>query len=146
MNDADAETQKEANKAAFFVVYDPETGAILRVGTCPDDAVNLQAMNGEAVLRAPGPIDDLRYRVEGGALAEIPARPTEDHIFDPKAGAWVLDPATAARGEILAAMDYLRATDWYLARAVETGKPMPEDVKQKRAAARLVAERWKDFA
>jgi hypothetical protein len=31
---------------------------------------------------------------------------------------------------------YLAATDWYVARSVETGKPMPEDVKAARAAAR----------
>lgn len=40
------------------------------------------------------------------------------------------------RDEIPAARDYLAATDWYVIRLVETGKPIPGDVKAARDAAR----------
>lgn len=31
---------------------------------------------------------------------------------------------------------YLTSTDWYVARQIETGKPIPEEILQKRQAAR----------
>ncbi len=34
------------------------------------------------------------------------------------------------------ARQYLAQTDWYVVRSIETGKSIPEDVLQKRAAAR----------
>lgn len=34
------------------------------------------------------------------------------------------------------AQEYLRSTDWYTARLVDEGAPIPENVKQKRAEAR----------
>ena len=34
---------------------------------------------------------------------------------------------------------YLAETDWYVTRQIETGKPIPKDVAQKRDAARQVA-------
>ena len=38
----------------------------------------------------------------------------------------------------LIAREYLNSTDWYVFRKTETGKDIPEDVTQKRAAAREV--------
>lgn len=35
------------------------------------------------------------------------------------------------------ALQYLVATDWYVIRLVETGKPIPEDVAVKRTESRL---------
>lgn len=34
------------------------------------------------------------------------------------------------------ALDYLKSTDWYVARFSETGKEIPEEIKQKRQEAR----------
>lgn len=34
------------------------------------------------------------------------------------------------------ARQYLRDTDWYVIREADTGEPMPQDVKDKRAEAR----------
>jgi hypothetical protein len=36
------------------------------------------------------------------------------------------------------ALAYLASTDWYIVRFVETQKPVPDDVLDKRAEARLV--------
>lgn len=43
----------------------------------------------------------------------------------------------AARAEALA---YLRETDWFVTRKTETGKPIPLDVAEQRAAARKAAQ------
>lgn len=34
------------------------------------------------------------------------------------------------------ARKYLKNTDWYVTRQVDTGEPMPDDIKQKRQEAR----------
>lgn len=34
------------------------------------------------------------------------------------------------------AMDYLALTDWYAIRLAETGKPIPEEIAERRAKAR----------
>jgi hypothetical protein len=45
--------------------------------------------------------------------------------------------AAAARAQVEAeARAYLAETDWMVIRAAETGKPVPEDVAEARAAAR----------
>lgn len=38
------------------------------------------------------------------------------------------------------AVDYLKSTDWYLMRKCEQGIPVPDDIIQKRAKARIDAE------
>lgn len=42
--------------------------------------------------------------------------------------------AESARTE---AMTYLKSTDWYVIRMVETGKEVPKEVSEARASARL---------
>jgi Zn-dependent oligopeptidase len=37
------------------------------------------------------------------------------------------------------AREYLKKTDWYIVRHAETGETIPEDILQKRAAARQTA-------
>ena len=36
------------------------------------------------------------------------------------------------------AQEYLKETDWYVVRKVETNKPLPADVQQKRTDARAI--------
>lgn len=43
------------------------------------------------------------------------------------------------RDDIGKARKYLAETDWYVTRQNETGKPMPEDVRAAREAARQTA-------
>lgn len=43
-----------------------------------------------------------------------------------------------AEGERDGAIRYLQSTDWYVIRQVETGAPMPDAVREQRAAARLI--------
>jgi hypothetical protein len=51
------------------------------------------------------------------------------------------DAESAANAQSLAnfeSLTYLASTDWYVIRSVETGVPLPTDVLELRAAARLV--------
>lgn len=50
------------------------------------------------------------------------------------------EPATPTPEQLAAeARAYLASTDWYVVRRSETGEPIPQDVMDKRAAARAVA-------
>ena len=54
----------------------------------------------------------------------------------------VEDPAERSRrGDISSGLDYLRLTDWYAIRLVETGVPIPALVSTLRAAARIKASK-----
>lgn len=46
------------------------------------------------------------------------------------------DPREEANNKIAEFQYYLASTDWYVSRNMETGKPIPEEVKKKRAEAR----------
>lgn len=48
--------------------------------------------------------------------------------------------AAKQAAERVEAQNYLASTDWYTARLIETGKPIPEDVSAKRAAARITLD------
>lgn len=50
------------------------------------------------------------------------------------------EPEPATKEQLAAeARAYLASTDWYVVRRSETGEPIPQDVMDKRAAARIVA-------
>lgn len=67
---------------ARFVVFDPETGTILRTGACQDGMAEYQARAGEGVLtlapEAP-PVGDATHRVivAGEAAGSIEPIPQE---------------------------------------------------------------------
>lgn len=46
--------------------------------------------------------------------------------------------ALARTRQRTAARAYLDATDWFVTRFVETGKPVPDDISQERGAARQI--------
>ena len=46
------------------------------------------------------------------------------------------DPKEEAMSKINGLQSYLSSTDWYVSRSMETGTPIPADVKVKRMAAR----------
>lgn len=123
-----------------FLVYNPDTGQILRCGTCRPSDIDLQARPGEAVIE--GSADDEAQYIRDGALVDYPPCPGDWAAYDYAAHCWT-DPrspemlAALARTEAQkAAREYLAETDWMVTRAAETGKPIPEDVLAKRAAAR----------
>ena len=48
-------------------------------------------------------------------------------------------PSTSSEQKASEARSYLASTDWYVVRRSETGEPIPQDVMDKRAAARAAA-------
>lgn len=86
---------------------------------------------------------------EWGAIGELPAdltdqpRPSPAHVWS--GAAWIVDEVLVASQEqerINAdALAYLTETDWYVIRNQETGIPVPADVLERRAAARVSVNR-----
>lgn len=70
-------------------------------------------------------------------------RPSHAHVWS--GAAWVADEALTASQEQARinaeALAYLAETDWYVIRNQETGAPVPADVLERRAAARLAINR-----
>jgi hypothetical protein len=88
---------------AHFVVYDPNTGCILRSGHCAPDCWMLQARPHEAVLLGSGHQSTHYVDLERQTVVAKPARPSEAYVWDYKAREWwdprTLDDHRAARWE-----------------------------------------------
>jgi len=54
------------------------------------------------------------------------------------------DPKEEAFSRIHELQSYLDSTDWYVSRSMETGEPIPEEVKKKRAEAREEISRLRE--
>lgn len=81
-----------------------------------------QDLRGTVYFEADGSekkIERLGDTLPGGALTEKP-KPTPEQV---------------AQQEKAEAENYLRSTDWHVIREIETGEPMPTDIKNARFAA-----------
>lgn len=56
-----------------LAVYDPATGTILRVVTCPDAAAERQAKTGEAWAEVGPEVSDATHQIIDGVPAPLPA-------------------------------------------------------------------------
>ena len=54
------------------------------------------------------------------------------------------DPKEEAISRICELQSYLDSTDWYVPRSMETGEPIPEEVKTRRAKAREEISRLRE--
>ena len=54
-----------------YAVYDPDTGTILRVGTCSRDFMAIQARSSEAVLEVPEEVTWGAYHIVNGRAVRI---------------------------------------------------------------------------
>ncbi|MCJ8138613.1 hypothetical protein [Falsirhodobacter halotolerans] len=94
---------------------------------------------GAAIASSASPSD---VYLKGGKVRNLPPRPGPWAVFDIAHDRWT-DPRTASdvtaeedaqtRAEAAA---YLADTDWMVIRAAEGGKPVPDDITARRAAAR----------
>jgi hypothetical protein len=83
------------------------------------------------------------------AIGDLPENVTDQPRPSPahrwSAGAWVVDQELAAAQEQdrinTDSLAYLAETDWYVIRNQETGVPVPADVLERRAAARVTVKR-----
>jgi len=60
-----------ADQTIYFAVYDPATGTILRVGTCPASMMDIQAMPGQSVVQVPATTRWGEHRIENGVAVRI---------------------------------------------------------------------------
>lgn len=104
-----------------YIVFEPATGQIVATGTCSAGDMHLQglAIAGTDVME--GEADDIAHVVIDRKVIER----AEEAAPEPD----VIDARSRA-AEVLA------ATDWYVTRLAETGKPIPPEVTVARAAAR----------
>jgi hypothetical protein len=56
---------------ARFAVYDVSTGRILRTGSCPEAIMDLQALEGEAVLEAAEDVSVATHHVVDGVITPL---------------------------------------------------------------------------
>lgn len=123
-----------------FAVYKRSTGEILRTGICAATDLHLQPQGededwlGTPVFMADdrvfGWIDDERHQVCNGQIT-LKAEVAKAEAAAAKAE---FDQRTARS----TAAAYLAATDWMVIRQSEAGKPVPDDILQARAEARVV--------
>ena len=95
-----------------------------------DDGIHT-SIPSDAVELSDEQYDDLIVRLSDGKIL------SGDEAGNPI----LLDPPPPTEQELREAQNararrYLASTDWYVVRFSETGEPIPEDVKQKRAEAR----------
>lgn len=75
-----------------YVVYDEQTGKVVRFGTCLDAQLDGQARPGERLLQAQGSFEQY---VENETLVPIPPRPSDSHDWDWTTKTWAPNiPAT----------------------------------------------------
>lgn len=117
-----------------FVVYRIDTGQITRMGQCPETDVDAQANRPDLAVIV-GLADPETQYVRDGEVADLPDMPCEGAEFDFDHHVWRC-PDADSRRERENASAYLAATDWLVTRLAETGKEIPLEVKDARAAAR----------
>ncbi|AZB55022.1 hypothetical protein EBL89_06740 [Cereibacter sphaeroides] len=77
-----------------FAVFEHDTGRILRTGSCPDEYLDMQAAEGEAVFVTDGMLDDERHYIRNWRPALYPPKPGPWAVFDFETGLW-FDPRTS---------------------------------------------------
>lgn len=109
--------------------YHPHTGVFVGEGVADPSPLeeNVWLVPAHATEIAPPPFGaDSQAVFENGGWRIESIQSEEIQKPDPKAVA-----AGEARG-------YLYSTDWYVIRKMETGEEIPQEVSEKRAAARIV--------
>lgn len=128
-----------------FGIYN-EKGLVIRVGSCPDAYVDLQAMEGEYVFKGEIDLFDKVIHETGERLEMNRSKPPGEYfVFDRDRERWVKsllgvwEDIKAKRAALLA------KTDWMVARAQDTGNPMPVEWTQYRQALRDITEQPDPF-
>jgi hypothetical protein len=71
---------------AYYTIYDPVTGKVLRYGSAPDAQIAHQVGEGEVLLETRGLPDTY---VEDGVLVPMAPQPTNTHEFDWESKQWI---------------------------------------------------------
>ena len=123
-----------------YVVYQVDTGQILKTVTCGDDLIHMQCGDGEAYTLDTG-CSDLTHKVGAtGCIEPLPAKPSPYHVFDYQLGSWILDPIAGWR-DVRAIRDRrIAACDWVVTAAMEAGTEVTAAWKSYRQALRDVTQ------
>ena len=108
-------------------------------GSCMDADLALQTSPGAMVVEGTA-LYGKHYRANNGSVIELPKAPSSYHRFDYATKAWA-DPRTAATQWPVIRTERdkrLSACDWVVARAVDSGQPVPELWRVYRQALRDV--------
>ena len=98
-----------------FYAYTPD-GRITMTGFCPVDQLPYQRVVG-ATVEAGAADHKTQYRSSDGALVDLPAQPSPNHVFDYTTKTWVTDntlaetSVRAKRGKLLNASDWTQLPD-----------------------------------
>lgn len=121
-----------------FTVYEASTGRIKRYGQCPDEDLESQALDGEAVVE--GHFDPEVFWFPGGQATAMPPRPSLLHQFNFSSGAWIVDE-DAAWARVRRERDsLLLQSDWVTLRAIESGGSVPAAWLSYRQALRDITQ------
>ena len=111
----------------YFTIYNAQ-GQILRAGSCPEEAVSLQAdaAKGEFLIEQRSnpetdSVDVVTKQVVVGGRVLPPTKPGDSYTFDEATNTWTFSPELAW-ASIRAQRDkLLAATDWMVIKALEAG-------------------------
>lgn len=98
-----------------YTVYNSTTGEVLRIGSCKDDDLSLQAGDGEVAIE--GTYLDTEYYWDGSEMVEKPDQPSSDHVWNVGSVSWQLDTDAintrlrAERDRLLSSSDWTQFTD-----------------------------------
>jgi len=87
-----------------FIVYNPDTGQILRTGSCPEDHVKSQCLLGEAVVI--GEANPMTQYIKDESIVDY----TEEELLD-KSGGRKAAIARSERDRLIASTDYIILSD-----------------------------------
>ena len=98
-----------------YTVYNSITGEVLRIGSCKDDDLSLQAGDGEVAIE--GTYLDTEYYWDGSGMVEKPDQPSPDHFWNIGSVSWELDTDAinarfrAERDRLLSLSDWTQFSD-----------------------------------
>ena len=128
-----------------FGIYNKQ-GIVIRTGDCPDKALGFQAGEGEFLYEGAIALTD-RVDVATGKRIEVvvPEKPGEHYNYDPNSNSWVPDPDRAWGAVRFLRDQKIKATDWVILRAADTGIPAPEVWLNYRQSLRDITEQKSPF-
>lgn len=94
-----------------YLIYNIDTGQILRSGYCPEEFLHLQIVNqGEKLLESNAAWD--KYYIQNNIPVEIPLKPDNYYLFDYSTKQWMPDLINATNDILNYRQQKLIASDW----------------------------------
>jgi hypothetical protein len=139
-----------------FIVYNSTTGEIVSLLNTsnisytgiPEEEIMQQTIlpqvgEGESLLEVPADIPDISLNyldLTNMSLVQIPPSPGKGYLFNYVSKTW--EPNIDMLSNIIMARrdELLGVTDWIIVRSMDTGEPVPDNVKSYRQALRNITQ------